>query len=105
MQSNDKLHVAFQKMVEYLVYSLPVMDGSSKFIGLLSLNAVVARLVGLFGERSNGLAHLSSHEFSAKEIADITYQFQNMVILSLLFFCVVVSCSWVFFSFFTGHFA
>lgn len=79
VSNKDKLHVAFHKLIEGHVYSLPVMDtATGKFLGLLSLSAVVSRLVHLFGERCAGLAHLSSHEFSQKDIADIAYQFQNL---------------------------
>ncbi len=53
-------------------------EATGKFLGLLSLSAVVSRLVHLFGERCAGLAHLSSHEFSQKDSADIAYQFQNL---------------------------
>lgn len=78
VSSSDKLHVAFHRLVESHVYSVPVMDGNQKYLGLLSLSSVVSRLVHLFGERCAGLGHLSSHEFSKKDIADISYQFQNL---------------------------
>jgi hypothetical protein len=72
ISSSEKLHIAFQRLVEGHVYSIPVMDASGVYLGLLSISSVVGRLVNLFGERCAGLAHLSSHEFTKKEIADIT---------------------------------
>lgn len=78
MASSDKLHIAFQRLVEGHVYSLPVMDATGKYLGLLSLGKAVSRIVHLFADRCGGAARLSSHEFSKKDIADITYQFQNL---------------------------
>ncbi len=50
-----------------------------KYLGLISLSNVVGRLVHLFGERCAGLAHLASHDFTQKDISEISYQFQVRV--------------------------
>jgi hypothetical protein len=71
--------VAFQKLVENNVYSLPCYEkDSKKYIGLLSLHAVVSRLLNLFGDKCGGLSHIQGHQFSPKDFTDIQYTFNSL---------------------------
>jgi len=78
VSAGSSLPEAWEKLVNHHVYSLPVYEpDSKKFVGLLSLHSVVRRLISLFGEKCGGADHIPSHQFTAKDVADVQYAFNT----------------------------
>ena len=81
VSSEETLRSAFEKLQGAGVYSVPVYQAdSNKYLGLLSLHSIVSRLISLFASRCGGMANVGTHSWTAKDVADVQYEFNALKI-------------------------